>query len=187
MATSFMENDSLSACDSLQTKPTRQAVAGGVAGSSSTSSGSISGLAVQEPHITFSIVGADAYNGATGNYTVRLNVTTAGATITWTYCEIFVFNAACAQGASLGVVTSPTLSISCSTTGVKSITFNGSAWSPVGGDTLGIVLGFDNGSGSPASFSFTPNQNIDTPMTLVPVTVYDASMKRVYYNALVRM
>ncbi len=101
---------------------------------------------------------------ASGNWTIRLNVTTSNANLSVVGVSICRFTSGCSNS---GSVASSSLSTSLSTTGVKSWTVTQSSDS-VGNedDRVYVVLNVRNTSGSSQSFSFTPNQTIDTPIDL---------------------
>jgi hypothetical protein len=100
---------------------------------------------------------------AAGDYTVRLNVTTANMNLTVTAVDVFIYNSSCGSVGS--IASSGVVSTSLSTTGVKSWTINDpSSHTRSATDKLIVRLTISNGAMSDQAFSFTPNQLIDTPL-----------------------
>lgn len=103
-----------------------------------------------------------------GNWTVRINITTAasvsGSQLTAIYiCQV---SSACANKATIASSTGLTTSIT--STGVKTFVMTGSAVTLAAGDHIEIIIVFKNGSSSKTmTVSATPNQIIDTPLTVV--------------------
>jgi len=97
-----------------------------------------------------------------GTYTVRLNVTTAVADLNLIEVHVCRVNSSCASQATVGSTTG--LSISMGTTGVKQVDVTGAQQSAVSTDRIYIVLIFQQTSHANATFGFTPDQDIDTPI-----------------------
>ncbi len=99
----------------------------------------------------------------TGNYVVRLNVTTAFPNAsTWDSTYVCRCNSAGVNQATVGSLTGQTTDLA--TTGVKTHTVSGSSQSANAGDRIYIVLVLKQGSQNPQNLSFTPDQAIDTPI-----------------------
>ena len=105
--------------------------------------------------------------GASGTWTVRLNVTASNMNLTISAIHICRVNSSCANQETIGSATG--LSISLGTTGVKTQTVTGSAVTLGVGD--GVMVGFTivNGAMTTQAFGFTPSVNIDSPFTAAPV------------------
>ena len=105
---------------------------------------------------------------ASGNYTVRLNVTTAGA-LTWTKCFVCRVNSSGVNQATIG--SDQAVGISMNSAGIKTVTISGAAQTAADTDRVYIVCVFDGPGGhGNTQFGWTPNQNIDTPITPPPAT-----------------
>ena len=100
-----------------------------------------------------------------GDYTVRMNVTTANMNLTISSIYLCRVDSACTNQATIGSATG--LSISLASTGVVSQVVTGSAQTPSVGDFILIVLGLTNGAMSSQQVVFTQDQNIDTPLSVV--------------------
>lgn len=141
---------------------TRAATDGGTPGSTpiSISLASSASLIDRGPSKCTVVVGA---LWTSGTWTWRLNITTANMNLTLEEVYICRFNSSDVSQATIG--SSTALAISLGTTGVKSGTISGSAQSPSVGDYVSVMFTFSNSAMSAQSFSFTPNQNIDSPFT----------------------
>jgi hypothetical protein len=95
-----------------------------------------------------------------GNWVVRLDITTANTNLTWNGLGI------CSTTSNTSVVSATGLAISCGTTGVKSATKAGNQITPLSTERIQASLGFSNGSSMVQSFSVRPDQNIDTPLVI---------------------
>lgn len=134
---------------------------GGTPGTGTTSiQGSSSG--VDEYLLAFVIQPSSATSAPSGNYVMRLNITTANMNLTWTKIDLIEINGSCGTVQTLGTTSS--LGISLGTTGVKSATITlGSPVSITSGNPLAFRLYFSNGAMSVQSAADTNNQLIDTP------------------------
>ena len=104
-----------------------------------------------------------------GNYVVRLNVTTANSNITWEDCYVCRVNSSGVNQETIGSLTAQ--AISCGTTGVKTMTVSGSATTAAATDEIYIVCLFKNGDHmSSFSIGITPDQNVDVPQALGTIT-----------------
>lgn len=154
--------------------PSRLCTVGGTAGSAPVAFG----LGGEETNSIFGGAGA-AHAGVleltvpagaswdAGDWTVRLNVTTTNMNMTITSCAVCRLNSSDVNQATIGETTG--LSISLGSSGVKTITVAGSAQTPSVGDKVVILFGGDNSSMSAQAGAgvITPDQNIDSPFTLV--------------------
>lgn len=104
-----------------------------------------------------------------GTWTVRMNVTTANMNLEidrlW-ICRIDSSGNSQAQIGDSDTLSSP---ISLASTGVKSQTVSGSAQSPSAGDVVWVLVRVNNGAMSTQSFTFTPDQLIDSPFNVAAV------------------
>lgn len=195
MAISFVQTDTNSFCpltasfcstDALggQATKNKQAAVGASPGVGSVTQ-NIDAVAVDLDQMSFECL-ADGYNFAAGNWTIRLNVTTANANLTWNRVTICRMDVSCVSQGTI-LATSAALGISLATTGVKSTVQSGLVQVPNTGDKVIIILGFSNAAGTSQSFAFTPDQNIDSPYTALPPPPQDAGRGWMYYNTLARM
>lgn len=194
MAISFQQTDTNSACTIIassycstfiiggQLPKNKQATVGGTPGVASNTQ-NVDPSAVDLDQMSFECVVPNGYDGSAGNWTVRLNVTTANANITWDGVTICRMNSACVSQGT--IVASVTLGISLASTGVKSTTKTGLFQSFAGGDKVIVILAFSNAAGTTQSFAFTPDQLIDSPYSIIPIQ--DAGRNWMYYNTSVRM
>jgi hypothetical protein len=112
---------------------------------------------------SYTIIPAAGTSWDGGTWTVRVNVTTANMNLSITAIYICRVDSGCANQATIGSATG--LSISLSSTGVKSQTVTGSAQTPGVGDKVVVLIGIANGAMSTQSVVFTNDQNIDSPFT----------------------
>lgn len=97
-----------------------------------------------------------------GTWTVRLNVTTANASLELASVHICRVDSGCTNQATIG--SSSALGLSLSATGVQSVNITGTAQVPAVGDVVMVVFGFNNlALMTPHAFGYTPDQNIDSP------------------------
>lgn len=150
---------------------------GGTAGVTE-ATGSHFANASDQRDILFEIVPAAGTTWAAGNWTVRLNVTTANMNLTWDTVYICRVNSSCVSQATIASATG--LAISCGTTGVKSTTVSGAVQTPGAGDKIVVLLEFDNGSMTTQTFGITPNQLIDSPFTAASVGYFPPFPQPVY-------
>ena len=114
---------------------------------------------------------SDGSTWSAGDWTVRLNVTTANMNFRVTNVYIQRYSSACSSIAILGSV-NPVEALS--STGVKTWVISCSGATPNPGDLTIVRLEVSNVSMSAQSFEFTPNQNIDSPFTQVtPSLLWD--------------
>lgn len=139
-----------------------EATNGGSAGSS-TKSPSVSSDATRSLRAFKCVVGSGISWDA-GTWTTRLNVTASNMNLSITAIYICRVNSSGTNQATIGSATG--LSISLGTTGVKSQNVTGSGQTPGVGDVVWVVYEILNGAMSIQSFSFTPNQNIDSPFNV---------------------
>src|SRR5262245_65381674 len=101
-----------------------------------------------------------------GTWTVRLNVTTANASIQWTDTYICKVNSTCTNSSAttIGSLTGQTTSLG--TTGVKTHSVTGSAVTPSAGDKVVVMICHTNVSANMnQTFAWTPNQLVDSPFS----------------------
>lgn len=119
-----------------------------------------------------------------GTWTVRLDVTTANANISWEGASVCRVSSGCVSQATIGF--HGFIGINLGSTGVKASGVVGSAQTPSSGDKVIICLQFANSLGSIQSFQFTPDVNIDSPFD-GPIPGQEAGRNWMYYNTLARM
>lgn len=137
----------------------------GVTAESQTMDGSAANLAAVWYELT---IPADT-TWAAGNWTIRLNCTTASAQCLWDAVFICRVNSSYVNQATIGSATG--LAIALNTTGVKETVISGSAQTPSVGDKVIVVLLFDNTNSMTRTFGWTPDQIIVSPFTAAPVAV----------------
>ena len=98
-----------------------------------------------------------------GTWTIRLNVTTANANVTWASTYICRLNAAGVSQATIGSNVGHNTSLS--TTGVKTNTVTGASQSPAAGDSAYVVLVFNVANSNNQTFACQFNQLVDTPFS----------------------
>ena len=103
---------------------------------------------------------------AAGPYVVRINLTTGTFIGNWEDTYVCRFSAACGSLATVGSLTAQAIDIT-EATGVFSMTVTGALQTAGVGDVLYIVLIFSNSSAGGLDVTFTPDQNIDTPIVVV--------------------
>jgi hypothetical protein len=143
---------------------------GGSAGGALTVGGTQFDIGTNLAAVMMEIVPAAGVTWSSGTWTVRLNVTTLNANITWTATYICRLNSSNVNQATIGSLTAQTTSLG--STGVKthSVT-NGSSQTPGAGDKAYIVCVFSVANSNNQSFGWTPNQAIDTPLTAPNLTL----------------
>jgi len=109
-----------------------------------------------------------------GVWVVRINVTTAGVDIDWEDTYICRVNSGCVSQATIGSLLNQGISLAA--TGVRTMSVSGIAQTPAAGDSFMVVLGFGLNPPNPGSVGITPNQNLDTPLTLVPTKTHDRDL-----------
>lgn len=98
-----------------------------------------------------------------GNWVVRLEVTTANMNVDWDAVEICRVDSGGVNVAT--VVATSGLAINLGTTGVKSTTQSGTAQSGANAThRMGISIDIKNGTSMTQSWAGKPSQNIDTPV-----------------------
>jgi hypothetical protein len=106
------------------------------------------------------------YACAGGNWTIRLNITTANTNVTWSGVYICAVDMVTTTSTTLGSATG--LGISCGTTGVKSTTVNTVPHNLGVNESVIVIPLFDNtNSMSNASVAHDVNTIFDTTMTTV--------------------
>ena len=159
---------------------TKQCPVGGTAGTVAVATGFAGSVTdARGVHLTLPVDAAVTWDA--GNWTIRLNVTTANMNLTWETAYICRVDSACANQATIGSATA--LAISLGTTGVKSTTISGAAQTPTAGDDVVIVLGFANSAMTAQTFQATPDQLISSPFTAAATPkslVFDHAPLRVH-------
>ncbi len=102
---------------------------------------------------------------AAGNWTIRFNLTTSDADVTWDSLHICrIDDPGCSNQQTIASESS--LGISLATTGVKSHTLAGAASTPSVDDRVMIILGISNSAISGThTIGITPDQDISSPYT----------------------
>jgi len=108
-----------------------------------------------------------------GVWVVRINVTTAGVDIDWEDTHICRVNSGCVSQATIGSLLNQGISLGI---GVKTMSVSGIAQTPAVGDSFMVVLGFGLNPPNTGSVGITPNQNLDTPLTLIPTKTHDRDL-----------
>lgn len=136
---------------------------GGSAGGAVTVGGSQLDIGTGRACVYMEIVPPSDTGWASGNWTVRLNVTTANSLVTWTDTYICRLNSSNVSQATIGSLTGQ--SISLGSTGVKTMTVSGSAQTPNAGDKVYIVIIVSVVTTNNQSFGITWNQAVSSPFT----------------------
>ena len=181
MALIFTQEDTNGTCalgqycstDASTPESRKQCEVGGTAGSTPVTVTLVKN-AMTNNKIQFECIVGTGKNWGAGNWTIRLNITTANSNITWTGTFICRINSSCVSQETIGSLTGQTTSLG--TTGVKTHTVSGSAVTPGAGDKVMVILRFTNSDNmNSQAFGYTPNQNIDAPFAVLnSVTVQDA-------------
>jgi hypothetical protein len=176
MAVSFQQIDTGNACGiatycsaNTKTASTRnnQAVIGGTAGSIQQTF-NIDASAVHLDGVWWELTSLAGLDGASGNWTFRLHVTTANANLTWAGVTLCRVNASCVNQASV-VATNNGFSQNMGAVGTLVITTSGVQSIPASGDKLICIYAFNNSAASLQSWGYTPDVKIDSPWsTIVP-------------------
>lgn len=101
----------------------------------------------------------------TGNWVVRIDITTASMDTFWEDSYICRVNSACTSQATIGSLIDQNISLG--STGVKTMTVSGLAQTPSVGDSFVVVLAFSTTSHAGSSAGITPDRFLDTPLTPV--------------------
>lgn len=158
--------DSMAACSGLAAGPTiadREIQRNGLAATSPTSLQCSATTLQRIIHLQSATDFPNSPSWESGNYVVRINLTTGNGRTTWEDSYICRVNSACSSQATVGSLTGQAISLS--TTGVKTMTISGAAQTANQTDTLYLVLGFKNNVGGTFSFAVQFDQQIDTPLT----------------------
>jgi hypothetical protein len=145
---------------------TSQAEAGAAAGSGTCSpSHAGSESAPGSASIRMKLIVGAGITWSSGTWTFRVNITSANMNITWNECQIERVNSSDVCQGGIGIATG--LAISLGSTGVKSANVSGSAQTPSVGDYVIISMICNNGAMTAQSFTWTSDQDIDSPFTAV--------------------
>jgi hypothetical protein len=147
-----------------QTTPASRAAAeGGTAGSLEVTLTLVASTTDRRT-LMFSMTPGGTDTWAAGNWTVPINVTTAGvAGMSWASTFICRVNSGGVNQATIGSLTGQ--AITFNTAGVVSMTISGASQTPAAGDKVYIVLGFTNTVTMGKTFGVTPSQTITSPFT----------------------
>lgn len=109
-------------------------------------------------------------SGDSGSWTIRLNVTTANMNLTLSGINtgsgnVVRVNSSCVDQQDIVSTSSAWDNTNIGTTGVKTITVSCSATTVSAGDKVKICIDITNSAMTSQAFSFTPDQNIDSPFT----------------------
>ena len=140
----------------------RRCANGESAGSSEFTVGLTGDLAGQNA-IQFACIVGESVSWDSGNWIVRINVTSENMFCTWSATYICRVNSSCTSQATIGSLTGQSTSLA--STGVKTHTVSGSGQTPSAGDKVLAILLFDNSSMSGQNVGITPDQDIDSPFT----------------------
>jgi hypothetical protein len=143
---------------------------GGSAGSQSLGASAAAGADVTAGNFMIDQAGTFFWNA--GQWTVRLNVTTANTNITWEAIYVCRVDSSFNTISTLGSVTG--LGISCGTTGVKTANVTTVAdYSRASTDNCLVIVGIHNSSNmSFATLNHLGNQLIDSPFDTVQTSSY---------------
>lgn len=107
-------------------------------------------------------VSIDTYDGLSGNWTWRINITTSNHQVTLDEVHICRVNSSYVNQETLG--SSVGIAANIGATGVQSGTINqGSNTTITAGDKIIIIFAFDNAQAMTQDFGFTPDQIITAP------------------------
>lgn len=134
-------------------------------------------LAADLNGIWMEVINIDDYDGASGNWTTRLNVTTANHQITLDEIHICHVDSGYTAKNTLGSLTA--IGASLSSTGVQEHVVNqGSGITIAAGDLIIIIYAFDNAQAMPQAIGYTPDQITIGPGTIsgvgigIPIAMY---------------
>jgi hypothetical protein len=171
MTTSFQETNTAGACSSGQycssvtaaTGNVFECSVGGTAGSSQTVNAAQ--VAATRLVLWFELVNIDDYDGGTGNWAVRLNVTSGNHQITWDTFDVCRVNSSCTNQEQLANVSS--LNENLGATGVKTHIANQTASTTIDpGDKIIICIGLTNSGTMAQSCTIDMDQIITAPGTI---------------------
>ena len=123
------------------------------------------------------VINIDDYDGASGNWTTRLNVTTGNHQLMLDEIHICHVDSGYSAKNSLGSLTG--IGASLASAGVQEHVVNqASGVTMAAGDLIIIIYAFDNAQAMPQAFGYTPDQVIVGPGTIVgdglniPIAMY---------------
>ena len=162
MALTFVETDTVGTCGS------RKCLVGGSAGTGAVSI-EIPGSTTQFTS-PFDVENISTYTGDGGTWVIRFNITTANMNLDYTgnIRLLHVDSSNCSSTITTifnGAGSFDNTDIGA--TGVKTCTITGASCTLTANDLIRIEPEIVNGSMTAASFSYTPNQNIDSPFIAV--------------------
>lgn len=99
-----------------------------------------------------------------GDWTVRINITTADMDTDWEDTWICRVNSSCVSQAEIGNLQDQAVNLG--STGVKTMTVAGSAQTPSANDSFVVVLGFSTSAHGGSGGGITPDQDLDTPLVV---------------------
>ena len=138
----------------------------GGAGTSTTSSPTIAAGETNVVAVNIELVVPAGATWGSGTWTIKINITTANSSVTWTEVYVCRVSSGCVSQASIGSATG--LGISLGTTGVKSANVAGAAQTPAAGDKVIVVLVFTGAGHGSDSFAFdhsAGNSEVLSPFT----------------------
>ena len=169
-------NDQCSGNTSSADPESNQADAGGSAGSTErihqpdNSAADLNGVWME-------VINIDDYDGASGNWTTRLNVTAANHQLTLDEIHICHVDSSYSAKNTLGSLTA--IAANLASTGVQEHVVNqGSGVTIAAGDLIIIIYAFDNAQAMVQTFGYTPDQITIGPGTIVgagisiPIAMY---------------
>jgi hypothetical protein len=175
MTLSFTQTDTVAVCGvatycsaaSLNGVTTlRQATVGGTPGVT-TVNNTIGSTATNVICLFFECIVPPNVNWSSGTWTVNLNITAGGGLgSSWAGFDICRVNSGCVNQALIASVTN---TISINSIGIKTQTATGSVQTPNPGDKIMVLLRFSVVSNG--TIHYKPDQNIDSPFDIIPVTM----------------
>ena len=185
MAVAFQQTDATSACaldaycsgnSDNADEESNQAQVGGTPGTTArTIDADISAADLNA--VWMEIINIDDYDGASGNWTVRLNITTANHQLSVDEIHICRINSSCTNQETLA--SSTAIARALGTAQEESFTVNQSAGTTItAGDKIMVIFAIDNAQSMPQAFGYTPDSIITGPGTItgaglgIPIAFY---------------
>ncbi len=175
MATEFTQTNVVSVCGldaycsgngSIVGVGSNQSDVGASAGSNERTISFTSGEAGNA--VWMEIINIDDYDGASGDWTTRISITTSNHHIQLNEVHICRINSSCTNQETLGSTTGLTTALG--TAQVESVTVTQSSGTTItAGDKIMVVYAFTEGQGMANSIGYTPTQDITGPGTIPSV------------------